>query len=94
MEHAYCPTKSYYSLKGAHDSEYFLYQSLRVELKEDSKREEASNLKLSILYTGYSIDNDIKKTNKSPIKYSIKTYDIELISNMRIYVIQETTKIE
>ena len=90
LEHAYCPTKSYYSLKGAHDSEYFLYQSLRIELKNDSNinftqsRKNASNLKLSILYTGYSIDNDIKKTNKSPIKYSIKTYDIELISNMRI----------
>ena len=86
LEKAYCPVTSYFSLQGTHDSDIFLYQSLRVHLNDpynETLRKEASNYKITILYTGYSIDNDIKKSNKSPIKYSVKTYDIDIIANLR-----------
>ena len=87
LEYAYCPSISYYGLQGSYESDYFLYQSLRIGLTDPDNitlRNKASQYKVSILYTGFSIDTDIKKNNKSPIKYSVKTYDIDIIANMRV----------
>ena len=50
LEKAYCPVTSYFGLQGTHDSDIFLYQSLRVQLNDPNNeilRKEASNYKIT-----------------------------------------------
>ena len=89
LNQANCPKINHYTIKGDFDDDgVFIYETIRIELTNETEsiRDSTKDIKISILYSGYSINNDITAKKKSPIIYSVKTYDLDIITNMRISV--------
>ncbi len=86
LNQANCPKINNYKIKGEYRDNDFIYESIIIELTNETKRNSTKDIKISILYSGYSINNDITAKKKSPIIYSVKTYDLDIITNMKISV--------